>query len=365
MSEPAVTNKMDKTALLKQLTINPEEENLSGVSPLQLVLACLISVCVSVSTSIYWYSQNAESTNASTEHPQQTKKPSPSVLQSSKNTSNSTGKDTNDNSTTETRLANYSEVLNASGYITARRIATVSAEIMGLINKVTVEEGMTVEQGQVLAQLDDAIADVNLRLAQAQYHAAQVRLDSIATDISEARRVLTRINELKGNNYSSEADRTRAQTDLANFENAYASAKAELAVEVLRVRQQQEQLDNHTIRAPFAGVVTVKNAQPGEIVAPSSAGGGFTRTGICTIVDMGSLEIEVDVNEAFIGRVFTQQRVSAKLDAYPDWAIPASVIAIIPTADRAKATVRVRIKIDSNDPRVLPDMGVKVAFLKN
>ena len=110
--------------------------------------------------------------------------------------------------------------------------------------------------------------------------------------------------------------------------------------------------------------MTKKNAQPGEIVSPSSAGGGFTRTGICTIVDMDSLEIEVDVNESFIGRVYPGQKVAAQLDAYSDWTIPASVIAIIPTADRAKATVRVRIKIEIKDDKILPEMGIKVAFLQ-
>jgi multidrug resistance efflux pump len=133
----------------------------------------------------------------------------------------------------------------------------------------------------------------------------------------------------------------------------------------VETRRQQERLDNHTIRAPFSGVVTQKNAQPGEIVSPSSAGGGFTRTGICTIVDMSSLEIEVDVNESFIGRVYPGQKVRASLDAYPDWDIPASVIATIPTADRAKATVQVRIEIELQDARILPDMGVKVGFLKD
>ena len=130
----------------------------------------------------------------------------------------------------------------------------------------------------------------------------------------------------------------------------------------LEVARQKEIVDDHTVKAPFSGIVTIKNAQPGEIVAPGSAGGGFTRTGICTIVDMTSLEIEADVNEAFIGRIFNDQQVRANLDAYPDWDIPASVIAIIPTANRDKATVRVRIRLDVADSRILPDMGVKIAF---
>ncbi|WP_245929220.1 efflux RND transporter periplasmic adaptor subunit [Agarilytica rhodophyticola] len=255
-------------------------------------------------------------------------------------------------------------ILNASGYVSARLIATVSSEVMGLITEVKVEEGMQVEQGQVLAKLDGSVSAINLDLAKAQVAVGEAQLRSLKADVNEARRVLDRVSNLENVDYSSEADLTRAKADLEKALSALATTKANIEVSKLQVAQQQEVFDNHTIRAPFAGVVTVKNAQPGEIVSPSSAGGGFTRTGICTIVDMSSLEIEVDVNEAFIRRVYSGQRVVANLDAYPQWDIPASVIAIIPTADRAKATVRVRIKIDLKDKRILPDMGVKVAFLK-
>lgn len=255
-------------------------------------------------------------------------------------------------------------ILNASGYITARLVATVSSEVMGLITSVDVEEGMKVEANQILARLDDTAARINLEFAQAQVAVQQARQRSIQAELDEARRVLKRIINLENIDYTSEAELTRAQADFDMTLSALATTKADIEVAKLEVARQQERLDNYTIRAPFAGVVTVKNAQPGEIVSPSSAGGGFTRTGICTIVDMNSLEIEVDVNEAFIGRVYPEQKVVARLDAYPQWDIPASVIAIIPTADRAKATVRVRIKIETKDPRILPDMGVKVAFMK-
>ncbi len=255
-------------------------------------------------------------------------------------------------------------ILNASGYITARLVATVSSEVLGLITSVDVEEGMAVEANQVLARLDDTAARVNLEFAQAQVTAQQARQQSIQVELDETQRVLKRIINLQNIEFSSEAELTRAQADFDKSLSALATTKADIEVAKLEVARQQEKLDNYTIRAPFAGIVTVKNAQPGEIVSPSSAGGGFTRTGICTIVDMNSLEIEVDVNEAFIGRVYPEQKVVAKLDAYPQWAIPASVIAIIPTADRAKATVRVRIKIETEDQRILPDMGVKVAFMK-
>jgi multidrug resistance efflux pump len=177
--------------------------------------------------------------------------------------------------------------------------------------------------------------------------------------------VLRRVESLEKTDFSSEAQLTEARAAVERLTAALASARAEADVATAQVRSATEQLDLHVIRAPFAGVVTDKAAQPGEVVSPMSAGGGFTRTGICTIVDMESLEIEVDVNEAFIARVAVDQTVNANLDAYPDKDIPAHVIAIIPSANREKATVRVRIGIDAKDPRILPDMGVKVAFRKS
>ncbi|GMG87049.1 efflux RND transporter periplasmic adaptor subunit [Biformimicrobium ophioploci] len=255
-------------------------------------------------------------------------------------------------------------ILNASGYITARRMATVSAETMGLITAVNVEEGMSVSEGEVLATLDDSVARVSLQLAEAQVEVLQARRNSVQAQLTEAQRRQQRLDRISSRNLTSEAERTATEAEVARLQASLESAGADIKVAKLEVQRQRERLEDHTIRAPFSGIVTVKNAQPGEIVAPSSAGGGFTRTGICTLVDMASLEIEVDVNEAFIGRVSTGQKVIANLDAYPEWDIPASVIAIIPTADRAKATVRVRIRIDANDSRILPDMGVKVAFLQ-
>ena len=256
-------------------------------------------------------------------------------------------------------------ILNASGYITARRIATVSSQITGLITEVNVEEGMLVEPGQVLARLDDAIARVDLDLAVARLASQRASVDSTRADLAEAERVYERALRLRPQGLVSEADLTEATARFEALRADLQRAEADIAVRELEIASQQERVQDHVITAPFAGVVTVKNAQTGEIVSPGSAGGGFTRTGICTIVDMASLEIEVDVNEAFIGRVFADQRVVANLDAYPDWDIPAAVIAIIPTADRAKATVRVRIGIEARDPRILPDMGVKVAFLRD
>lgn len=258
-------------------------------------------------------------------------------------------------------VAHGEQILNASGYVTARLVATVSAETMGLIKSVEVEEGMKVEQGQVLATLDDAVAQVNLKLAKAQLNAQEARLVSTQADLAEAQRILLRVIKMSSNGFASEAEITQAQTRVDILKSGLITSQADVEVSRMQFAAQQKRLDHHTIRAPFTGVVTVKNAQPGEMVSPS-ASGGFTRTGICTIVDMDSLEIEVDVNEAFIRKVVPNQPVVANLDAYPNWDIPAKVIAIIPTADRAKATVRVRIKIEEKDERILPDMGVKVAL---
>jgi RND family efflux transporter MFP subunit len=254
-------------------------------------------------------------------------------------------------------------VLDATGYVTARRMATVSAQVTGKVETVLIEEGMYVEAGEVLATLDDTEAQAQLALAQAQLESARSLLAEIRAELAQARRELVRQEELVARGLTSQAGvdvaRTQVETLQARLDSTTSSvAVADRSLAVARVR-----LDNTVIRAPFAGVVTVKAAQPGEIISPVSAGGGFTRTGIGTIVDMDSLEIEVDVSEAYIQRVRPGQRVEATLNAYPDWRIPAEVIAIIPTADRSRATVRVRIAILAGDERIVPEMGVRVAFL--
>ncbi len=349
----------DKSELLNQLKIEREEETPSGrVSIVTVIIVALLSLGGG-GLGAYALLGN-QTINAEAAAPPQT------ALHAEAQTTEDSGKITEaaPNKPAPSVTARNNKVLDAAGYITARRIATVSAQTLGLITEVYVEEGMVVEKGQVLAELDSAIPQANLRFAQAQVRASETRVASIRANLEEAKRVLARREDLVKNEFSSVAQVTSAQASVASLEANLATAIADIEVSRVEAQRQQELLDDHTIRAPFAGVVTVKNAQTGEIVAPSSAGGGFTRTGICTIVDMASLEIEVDVQESFIGRVKPNQRVEAKLDAYPDWTIPASVIAIIPTADRAKATVRVRIRLESNDPRILPDMGVKVAFLK-
>lgn len=253
-------------------------------------------------------------------------------------------------------------VLNASGYVTARRQATVSSKFTGRVTEVLIEEGMTVEEGQVLARLDDSNIQTSFELAQAQYRSAQTALKETEALLKEAQANYSRAQSLVARKLASEAelDRTRALTE--SLAAQLARKKADIEVAARQVDVIRQQVEDTIIRAPFAGVVVAKNAQPGEMISPNSAGGGFTRTGIGTIVDMGSLEIEIDVNEAYINRVTAGQAVVATLDAYPDWQIPCHVIAIIPTADRQRATVEVRVGFDELDPRILPDMGVKVGF---
>lgn len=253
-------------------------------------------------------------------------------------------------------------VLNASGYVTARRQATVSSKVTGKVVEVLVEEGKRVEAGQILARVDDTNIKASLRLSEAQLAAAKSALDETRVRIKEAELQLKRTGDLAKASIATQADLDRAEAEALSLKARLARQQVEVTIAEREVAIWQQQLDDTVIRAPFAGIVTSKNAQPGEMISPMSAGGGFTRTGICTIVDMESLEIEVDVNESYINRVEPGQSVEAKLDSYPDWTIPCRVITIIPTADRQKATVKVRVGFEKLDPRILPDMAAKVAF---
>lgn len=260
-------------------------------------------------------------------------------------------------------IAAASSVLDASGYVVARRQATVSSKLTGKVEEVLVEEGMRVEKGQIVARLDDATQQAQVNLAEAQAGASQAALAEIEAQLRAARLERDRLREMAERKLTSAASLDSAEAIYDALAAKLDTGRENVGVAMSNVALARDALDNMTIRAPFGGMVVSKNAQPGEMISPVSAGGGFTRTGICTIVDMDSLEIEVDVNEAYIQRVTPGQRVSATLDAYPDWQIPAEVIAIVPTADRQKATVRVRIGFLERDGRVLRDMGVKVAFL--
>ena len=254
-------------------------------------------------------------------------------------------------------------VLNASGYVVARRMATVSSKVTGKILEILVEEGMQVEKDQVLAKLDPVNLQTILTMSQRELEASRRNLTEIEVRLADARRNLERNEALvKQQSISQTAlDTSRAEVNALAARLEASKAQVKVAESGLAIRQID--YDDLQVRAPFKGVVISKDAQPGEIVSPMSAGGGFTRTGIATIVDMDSREVEVDVNESYINRVKSDQRVEATLDAYPDAPLAAHVINIVPTADRTKATVRVRIAFDKLDSRILPDMGIKVRFL--
>jgi RND family efflux transporter MFP subunit len=254
-------------------------------------------------------------------------------------------------------------LLDASGYVVARRAATVSSKITGKVTEVLIEEGQRVEEGQIVGRLDDTNIRAQYDQTRAELAQAEAAHEQLRVQLTNAERDYTRKQQLFAQHYVSQAEVDNAQTTRDELKAQLNTAGRTVDVAKQGLNVAQKSLDDTVVRAPFSGVVTVKAAQTGEIVSPLSAGGGFTRTGIGTIVDMDSLEIEVDVNESFINRVRTDQPATAKLNAYPDWEIPCKVIAIIPTADRAKATVKVRVGFLQRDARILPDMGVRVSFL--
>jgi HlyD family secretion protein len=253
-------------------------------------------------------------------------------------------------------------VLNASGYVTARREATVSSKVTGKVIEVLIEEGMKVKEGQILARLDNTNVKDGLDIAQAQMDSAEASLEETRALLKQAQNEYNRISALAKQDISSQSDLDKAESDATSLQARLIRQQVDATVAKRQVAQWQQQMEDMIIRAPFDGVITTKDAQPGEMISPVSAGGGFTRTGIGTVVDMQSLEIEIDVNESYINRVEPGQAVEATLDAYPDWKIPCKVTAIIPTADREKSTVKVRVGFEKLDPRILPEMSVKVAF---
>ncbi len=255
-------------------------------------------------------------------------------------------------------------VLDATGYVVARRMATVSSKITGKVREIMIEEGQRVEAGQVMATLDPIDANAQRDLAQSQVLAARSQIDGVRAQLRDADSNAARLGALVGQKLVSRAqyEQAVAQRDVLRAQVSTAQRNAQVASDSLRISEHG--VDNTIVRAPFAGVVIAKAAQPGEIVSPLSAGGGFTRTGIGTIVDMDSLEVEVEVGEAFIGRVKPGMATETVLNAYQDWKIPGKVIAIIPAADRGKATVKVRVGIDARDARIVPDMGARVSFLE-
>lgn len=255
-------------------------------------------------------------------------------------------------------------VLQATGYVTARRRATVSAQITGTLTEVLIEEGDRVEKDQVLARLDDSGYKASLDAAKAQAEAAHALVTQLSVQLDQDVRDAARQEGLAARGLVSAQSAEQARTLVSNFRAQLVSQQRQAVAADAGVGVAKVNFDYTVVRAPFSGVITTKDAQVGEIISPLSAGGGFTRTGVGTIVDMNSLEVDVDVNEAYIGRVKPEMHAEAVLDAYPDWKIPAHVIAIVPSADRGKATVKVRVAMEQKDGRIVPDMGVRVSFLE-
>lgn len=254
-------------------------------------------------------------------------------------------------------------LLNASGYVTPRRRATVAAKVTGRVEQMFAEEGLRVKSGQVLAELDCSQPKAALVSATTDRDATAAALADLEVQLGNADRELKRAEGLRSAGVNSEQALDSARTLDESLRSKIALTREQTRAAAAKIEVAQQDVENCTVRSPFDGIVVSKDAQNGEIVSPMSAGGGFTRTGIATVVDMNSIEIEVDVNEAYIARVRPGQKAIATLDAYPDWQIPSTVRTVIPTADRQKATVKVRVAFDRLDPKILPDMGVKVAFL--
>ncbi len=334
MPEPSVSRKAGKSELLQQLRIDRSAQPVRARKPLLVLLA---AVALLVLAMLLWFVlARAKVFDVQT-----------AIAQSL------------------AAAQGDASVLDASGYVTARRQATVSSKVTGRVAEVLIEEGQRVDKGQVLARLDAAEAQAQLNLARTQLDVARAQLVDLNILLAQAERNYARQLDLVKSNFISLQAADDARTLVASRRSNYATQQRQVEAAERSVALAQVGVNNTVIRAPFAGVITVKAAQPGEMVSPISAGGGFTRTGIGTIVDMESLEIEVEVNESYIGRVQPGQPVEARLNAYPDWKIPCKVIAIIPAADRSKATVKVRISMEEvKDARIVPDMGVRVAFLE-
>lgn len=254
--------------------------------------------------------------------------------------------------------------LNAAGFIVARRLATASSEVMGVLKTVDVDEGMHVKEGDVLATVNSSVLNQDIALATDEKKLAMLQYQRLNAELIETEKQYKRLGVLQKNNLVAIQEYETEALKQNVLQLRVQEAEVQMGLASTRLDRLREELEKYTIRAPFSGVVIGKNAQAGEIVSPSSAGGGFTRTGICTIVDMSSLEIEVDINERFLQKINVNQRVTANLDAYPAWDISGSVIAVIPAANRSKGTVRVRIKLLEQDPRIIPDMSLRVSFGK-
>ncbi len=328
---------MDKQSLLNELKIDREAAAEGGPRPLRwLVLVALVAG----GAFVFWNFRPLPEAEALTVATSVAVAPRPRLA------------------------ANAESVLDATGYVIARRMATVSSKVTGKVMEVLVEEGMQVEEGQVLARLDDSVNRAQLELEEAQVAAARASVEELRVQIRQAELNLGRTRDLAANRLASQADLDRDELSLEALRARAEKTGRDIEVAERALQIQRQLLADMQIRAPFSGVVIAKAAQPGEMISPVAAGGGFTATGICTIVDMESLEVEVDVNEAYINRVYPGQEASIVLNAWPDDPYQAEVIAIIPAANRNQATVRVRIGFLNRDERVMPEMGVRVAFME-
>lgn len=350
----------DRRDQLRSLSIDRDDEPRGGGGVSLPVLLGAIVVSAALAGGAAWYLLQGNGAGESPPAPVQTAQ-APANNSTGNSASGSAGNAVETPPAARTPRATG---LVASGYVVARRQATVSAEIPGTIAEVLVEEGTRVAAGEVLARLDEARAQLDLELIQSQIAAAQARVRSLDIQTREARRVSERASRLFERDIAAEATMTAAEAQQASLQAQLRAAQAELDSARVRLTSQEDLIARHTVRAPFAGVVIAKNAQVGEILFPGSAGGGFTRTGVATLVDMDSLEIEVDVNEGQIQRVTPGQRVETILDAYPNWRIASRVEAIIPTADRSRATIKVRVALEERDARILPDMAARVTFIE-
>lgn len=328
---------MDKQSLLNELKIDREKPDESGFRPLRWFIPIAL---LAGAAFVFWHFRPLQQVQALTV-------------------------DTTVAQAPQQLLASTESVLDATGYVIARRMATVSSKVTGKVMEVLVEEGMRVEEGQVLARLDDSVNRAQLDMEEAQVASARASVEELRVQIRQAELNLGRTRDLAATRLASQAELDRDELNLEALRARLEKTERDIEVAERALQIQRQLLEDMQIRAPFSGVVIAKAAQPGEMISPVAAGGGFTATGICTIVDMESLEVEVDVNEAYINRVYPGQNATILLNAWPDDPYEAEVIAIIPAANRNQATVRVRIGFINRDERVMPEMGVRVAFMED
>lgn len=333
-----------KSKLLDELVIDRTRQEPPRAARWPLVLTAVVSALMAIAGSWWWNQARDPATPVPT---------AAATVTAAAQTSTPAG---------STVVSGSPSLLDASGYVVARRKATVSAPLGGRVMEVLVSEGMRVQAGDVLARLDDGPNRLQLAEAKAQLASAEAQLRAAQTAFDNAAPIYQRMQRQSAAGFLSAQDLDAAKTEYDDAESNLDVQREAVAVARSQVAIADRNLSDTVIRAPFAGIVTEKNAQPGEIISPGAAGGSI-RTGIGTVVDMDSLEVEVDVSENFIKRVRPQQPATITLNAYPEWSIPGKVIAVIPTADRAKATVKVRIGFLERDERILPDMGARVAFL--